>query len=153
MKVVLLKDLPGLGRKSEVKEVQDGYGRNFLIAKGFAAQATEKVLTQLNSQLKQKAEHDRKLIDKYRNIKNELDKRTFTVEARVGTSGQIFGSVSEKDLLQKISEKLNLELDKKQIDLPKIKQIGEYSFNIKLTSDIIAHPKVKVINQSDHAKK
>jgi large subunit ribosomal protein L9 len=153
MKVVFLKDLPGTAKKSEVKEVNDGYAKNFLIAKGFAQMANDKILSQLQNQAKQKEEHDRKLIQKYENLKAELDKRTFTIEVQAGEKNQMFGSIHEKDVLLKIKEKLNIDLDKKQIILPKIKETGEYQFEVQLASNIIAHPKIKVINKSENATK
>lgn len=153
MKVVFLKDVAGAGRKGEVKEVNDGYGRNFLVARGLAAQATDKVLAKLSNELKQKEDSQRKLEQKYLNLRGELDKRTFTVSVKVGAQNQIFGSISDKEILAKIKEKLNLELDKKQISLPKIKQVGEYTFEVKLSANILAHPRIKVINQAENGKK
>lgn len=152
MKVVFLKDVAGVGRKNEVKEVHDGYGRNFLIAKGLAAQATDKVLSQLANENNQKEASIKKQLEKYENLKTELEKRTFTIAVKVGANNQIFGSVSEKEVIEKIREKMNLELEKKQLMIPKIKQIGEYVFEVKFSSNIIAHPKIKVINQTEDGK-
>jgi len=151
MKVVFLKDVPGAGRKNEVKEVNDGYGRNFLIAKGLAMQATDKVLSKLANENAQKEASTRKLFQKYENLKSELDKRTFTIEVKAGANKHIFGSISEKDIISRVRDKLNLELEKKQIILPKIKEVGEYDIQIRLSGNIVAHPKVKVINQ-EHGK-
>ena len=145
--------MPGVGRIGEVKEVNDGYGRNFLIARGLAQTATQTVVSQLVNKQKQKEDRDRKLLQKYQNLKSELDKRTFTVEVKAGDKNQIFGSVSEKDVVEKIKAKLNMELDKKQIILPRIKEIGEYQFEVKLTGQLSARPKLKVINSGENASK
>lgn len=143
MKVILLKDVSGVGKKGEVKEFNDGYARNFLIAKNFAAQATPQMLSKIQNEAKQKQESERKHLEQAQRIKADLDKRSFTISVKVGDKGQIFGSVHEKDVAQRISEKVTYQIDKSQIILPKkIKDLGEYKFEIKLSPGIVATPKL-----------
>ena len=146
MKVILIKDVSGVGRKGEVKDVNDGYGRNFLINKGLGQIATNELINKLRNEAKQKQEKENRLLEKTRHIKQELDKRTFAIPVRVGNKGQIFGSVHEKDIVKRIEEKMDIGFEKGQIEMPKhIKEIGEYIIEIKLGKGIIAHPKIKLI--------
>jgi large subunit ribosomal protein L9 len=145
MKIIYLKDVPGSGKKGEIKEVNDGYARNFLIAKGLAALATAQIQSKVKNESTQKAEKEKRQSERLNAIKADLDKRTFTVKVKVGDKGQVFGSVHEKDLAEKVNSKTNYEIDKSQIVLPKhIKQTGEYQFEIKLATGIVATPKLKV---------
>lgn len=147
MQVIFTKDLPGTARKGEVKEFNDGYARNFLISKGFAVQATPQMLQKLRNEQQQHDAKMRKEQERSKHLKDDLDKRTFTIAVKVGANNHIYGSVNEKDVLAKIREKMNLELDKKQLVIPKVKELGEYKIEIKLGSGIVANPKIKLINQ------
>ena len=150
MQVVFTKDLSGTARKGDVKEFNDGYARNFLLAKGYAVQATPQMLNKIRNEQQQHEAKVRREQEQNRKLKDDLDKRTFTVKVRVGDKGQIFGSVHEKDVAARIKDKMNLELEKSEIVLPKhIKELGEYQFEIKLGAGIVAHPKIKLINEDE----
>jgi large subunit ribosomal protein L9 len=146
MKVVFTKDLPGIAKKGQIKDVQDGYGKNFLIAKGFAVMATQAIVSKIQNEAKQKEISEKKNTERMQVLRNDLNKRTFTVSVKVGDKKQIFGSVNEKDVLVKIKEKVNIDLDKSQLVLPKhMKELGEYEFEIKLGGGLSAHPKLNLI--------
>jgi large subunit ribosomal protein L9 len=148
MQVVFTKDLPGTARRGEVKEFNDGYARNFLVAKGFAVQATPQMLQKIKNESQQQEAKMRKEQEHAQKLKAEMDKRMFTIAVKVGKNDHIFGSVNEKDVLARIKEKMNMELEKSQISIPKhIKELGEYEIEIKLTSGITAKPKIKLVNQ------
>jgi large subunit ribosomal protein L9 len=148
MQVIFVKDLPGTGRKGEAKEFNDGYARNFLITKGYAVIASEQALNKINNEQKQQDAKKKRELERNTDIKNELDKRTFTLVVKVGDKGQIFGSVSEKDVLLKIREKTKLDFEKNQITLPKnLKQLGEYPMQIKLGKGLVANPKIKLVDK------
>src|SRR5258708_7701092 len=148
MQVVFIKNLPGTGNKGEVKEFNDGYARNFLISKGLAVEATPQVLQKVLNEQQQQQAKARKLQEQNTRLRQDLDKRTFTIAVKVGKSSHIFGSVHEKDVIARIKHKMNLVLEKNQILLPKhIKELGEYEIQVKLSSAIIARPKIKLINQ------
>ncbi|GAC1412598.1 MAG: 50S ribosomal protein L9 [Candidatus Doudnabacteria bacterium] len=148
MKVVFIKDLPGTARKGEVKEFNDGYARNFLLSKGYAITATEQMLSKISNEANQLQAKKRREEERFLKEKAELDKRTFTLLMKVGTKGQIFGSINEKDLISKIKEKTKFEIEKNQLVLPKhIKQLGEYKIEIKLGNGIVATPKIKLVDQ------
>ena len=148
MKVVLLKDIPGVGKKNEIKEVSDGYAKNFLIAKGAGKLATTEVLAKLKNEATQHQVKLRKNKEKMEAFKRELDKKTFTIEVTIGNKGQLFGSVTEKDVLARIQEKMNVTLERNQIHIPKhIKELGEYQIEVTLHSGMSAHPTIKLISK------
>src|SRR5690348_7341891 len=119
MQVIFTKDLPGTARRGEVKEFNDGYARNFLVAKGYAVQATPQMLQKVRNEQQQQEAKKRKEQEHAQKVKADLDKRTFTIPVKVGQNNHIFGSVSEKEIAARIKEKMNLELEKSQIILPK----------------------------------
>lgn len=153
MQVVFIKELPGSGKKGEIKEFNDGYARNFLISKGYAVPATPQMISKLKNEQAQAEAKKKKELEQAQRLKEDFAKRTFTVSVKVGDKGQIFGSVHEKDVLERIQEKMNLALEKNQITLPKqIKELGEYQFQIKLANGVTATSKIKLINANDSQK-
>ncbi len=145
MRVVFQKELPGIAKKGEVKDFNDGYARNFLIAKGFAIQATPQLINKIQNEAKQNQEKEKREIEHAERFKADLDKRTFTIKVNVGNKNQIYGSIHEKDVITRIKEKTGRELDKGQIVLPKhLKEVGEHQFEIKLGHGIVAKPKIKL---------
>ncbi len=145
MKVILLADVPKVGRKGEVKEVSDGLANNMLLRKKLAIVATKEAMDKhtreqrLNEQAKDKA------IQKAQEARTELERRIFTVRVKVGDKGQIFKGVHEKDIAAAIYEKTKIEVDKSQIDAHKtIKQLGEHTVNIKLGQGVTAKTKINL---------
>lgn len=145
MKVIFLKELPGQGRKGEIKEVNSGYANNFLIAKGYAAVATAEVQAKFNKESKEAETKKLKEIEKLNKLKTDLEKRIFTVKVKVGDKGQIFSGVHEKDVAKAINDVMSTALQRNQIELGAvIKQIGEHQVKVKLGPGVSAHPKIKV---------
>ena len=147
MKVILLKDVEKLGEKFEIKEVKDGYARNFLFPKGLAKQATESALKWLEMQKEiasQKAEEELKQIEK---LVAKVDGLEVVIPVKVGDNDQLF----EKITAQKISKKLKedgLEIKKNQIILEApIEKVGEYSVKIKFEHNLEGEIKVIVNNE------
>lgn len=146
MKVLLTKDVKGLGKAGEVKEVKDGYGKNFLIGKGFALQATNEVLNKHKAQEKKKAEIEAQEIEDAKALATTLEATKFTIKHKVGANGHLIGSVTNKEIAEAISAELNIELDKKQVHLEnKIKTEGIFEADCKLGHGIHASLKVDVI--------
>ncbi len=147
MKVIFVKDQPGGGKKGEIKEVSEGYAKNFLIAKGFAVPATAEIQARVAKEQKEAEAKLQKDHQKLENLKLDLEKRKFTVFVKVGDRGQIFSGVHDKDIADVVSKKTGVTINKNQIDLKRpIKDLGENSINIKLSSGITA--KVKIIVES-----
>ncbi len=145
MKVIFVKELSGTAKKGEIKDVNNGYAQNFLIAKGYAQIATAEIQAKIVKEAKEAETKKLKEIEKLQALKLDLEKRVFTIKVKVGDKGQIFGSVHEKDISSSISSKLNYPLEKNQIAIENpIKQIGEHLVKIKLGGGISANVKIKV---------
>lgn len=145
MRVILLKDVPKVGKKGEIKEVNDGFGKNMLIKKGLAIAATKDAENKVLKVAKEKSEQQKRLETKLKDQKAELERRTFTVKVKIGDKGQIFGGVHEKDIIQAIYQKTKISLEKAQIEAHKgIKQLGEHVIGIKLGHGISAKTKISL---------
>lgn len=139
MKVIFLKDVPGQGRKGEIKEVSYGYGQNFLIAKKFAQTASPEIQQKMAKEAREAAEKRDREIIKLNTLKTDLEKRIFAVRMKVGDKGQIFSGVHEKDIIVAINSKMGLALEKNQIELGAIiKGLGMHSAKVKLAQGIVA---------------
>jgi len=145
MKIILLKDVKEIGPADTVKDVSDGYARNFLIPKGAAVVADKGTLKALDARLKVKAEE----LEKHKGILMEtaskIDGAQISIQMDVGENGKLFGSVTHQDIAQKIYESFGIELDKKKIVLDQpIKAIGSFEIPVKFSSDITASVKLNV---------
>ena len=133
MKVLLIKDVKSLGKKGEVKEVKDGYGKNFLIGKGFARSATEEILAQHASDELIVAENLEKEVAALKVIAAELDKAEIIITKKLGQNGHLFGSVTKDEVATALKEQHGIEIDKKHInEKSSIKTIGEHDLDFKL---------------------
>lgn len=144
MKVLLIKDVKALGKAGEVKEVKDGYGQNFLIAKGFAKAATTEVLRKYESDKKKETENLRFELANLEKLKEELAKITISISKPLGANGHLFGGVTKDEIANALKEQKNIELDKKSLELPSIKELGTYDISAKLGHSIQANFKLEV---------
>lgn len=117
MKVILLKDVKKVGRKDEVKEVSDGYGRNYLIKNGLAVAYTKGSSAVLNKQMEQKAEEEAELKAQAEVIKEQLKDITIDFTLSSGKGGNVFGSISTKQIVAALAQK-GIKVEKRKIDLP-----------------------------------
>lgn len=138
MKVLLIKDVKSLGKAGEVKEVKDGYGQNFLIAKGFAKAATTEVLRKYEAEQKQKAEQLRFEIANLETLKNELAKKQIIITKPLGANGALFGGVTKDEIATALKAKTGIELDKRTFEIDTIKATGTYDISVKLGHGIHA---------------
>ena len=144
MQVILLEDVPSLGKAGEAVKVSDGYGRNYLIPKRKAILATEKNLKLLQHQKRQVQRTVEKTKKDAERLAQEIDNLTCTFSKTVGESGKLFGSVTSMEIESYLRER-GLQVDRKKILLEEpIKNIGMYTVPIKLHSDVTAHLKVWV---------
>lgn len=144
MKVLLIKDVKSLGKAGEIKEVKDGYGQNFLIAKGFAKAATNEVLKQFEAEQKKKAENLRLELANLEKLKEELSKITISINKAVGANGHLFGGVTKDEITHALKEQKNIDIDKKSLECDTIKELGVYEISIKLGHAIHAKFKLEV---------
>ena len=132
MKVIFIKDLKKQGKVNEIKEVSDGYATNFLIKNGYAVKYTKTSNERLNTSMKNAALEEEKNIKEATKIKNELEKMTIEFNVKSGADGRTFGTISTKQIAEKLSE-LNYKIDKKQIliDAP-LNVLGTHIVNVNL---------------------
>ena len=145
MKVLLIKDVKSLGKTGEIKEVKDGYGQNFLVAKGFAKIATPQIVEEWKAEQERKAQEEAETLARLKKEKEQLEATEIRIEKPLAPVG-IRGSVGNGDIADAIQRQLGIELDKKHIDLKKaIKSTGIHEVDAKLGHAIHATLKVDVV--------
>ena len=144
MKVLLIKDVKSLGKAGEVKEVKDGYGQNFLIAKGYAKAATTEVLRKYESDKKEEAEQLRFELANLEKLKDELEKISISITKPLGANGHLFGGVTKEEIATALKEQKNIELDIISLECSNIKEIGKHKISVKLGHSIHANFELEV---------
>ena len=144
MKVVLLQDVKGHGKKGELCNVSDGYARNFLFPKKLAVEADNAALNELKNREQAAAHHKQEEINAANATAKALNGKEVVIKAKAGSNGKLFGSVTSKEIAAEIKNKLGIEIDKKKMSVADIKNFGEYTAEIKLYQGISAKITVKV---------
>ena len=147
MKVLLIKDVPNLGKAGEVKEVKDGYGKNFLIARGFAKLATPDVIAKWEREQKERAQKEAQEIKELKKTKEKIESLKLVIKHKAGANGALFGAITNKEVAEEL-KKHGIKIDKKHIEIhPPIKQAGEYEIDIKLGHGI--HAKLDLLVEAE----
>ena len=145
MKVILLQDVKSLGKKGEVVNVNDGYARNFILPKKLGVEATGKNLNDLKLQKNNEKKVAQENLDAAKKLAAELAEGKVELAIKVGEGGRAFGSVSSKEIAAAVKEQMNLEVDKKKIQLKEaIKSLGTHIVSVKLHPEVTAELKVVV---------
>lgn len=144
MKVVLLQDVKGHGKKGELCNVSDGYARNFLFPKKLAVEADNAALNELKNREEAKAHHKKEEIAAANETAARLNGQTVVITAKAGSGGRLFGAVTSKEIAAEIKSKLGIEIDRKKMNVADIKSFGEYTAELKLYQGITAKLTVKV---------
>ena len=145
MKVILLEDVKGVGKKGQILEAADGYARNFLFPKKLGLEANKANLTSLENQKRGEEQKRIRELENARALKTRLESMTLKVYVKTGEKGKLFGSVTNKEVEQAIKQQINLDIDRKKIILAEpIKSIGEKTVEVKLYQDITAKLKIDV---------
>ncbi len=144
MRVIFLEDVPNVARAGEIKEVANGYGRNFLIPRKLALPAKPETINTVGTQLKVRARTQAQTEAELLELANQLNGREVTLEARIGSQDRLYGSITAADIAAELESATGLVVDKRKIELDEsIRQIGSYEVAIRLAKDIV--PKIKVI--------
>ena len=148
MKVLLIKDVQGLGKVGEVKEVKDGYGKNFLIGKGFAKHATQEVLARHAASVRKHQEDEQKELERLKMISTQLEKLKIDIVKKIGKNNHLFGAVTKDEITQALKLQHDIEIDKKHIvSKENIKSIGEHNIDLKLGHGLKATLHVNVLGE------
>ena len=138
MKVILLADVKGKGKKGELCTVSDGYARNFLFPKNLAVAADDAALSELKSREQAREHHKQEEIANAKALADSLNGKTVVIKAKAGSAGKLFGSVTSKEIAAQIKQSLGIEVDRKKMTVADIKNFGEYTAEIKLYTGISA---------------
>lgn len=145
MKVILLEDVKTLGKKGEIVEVNDGYARNFVLPKKIGIEASNKNLNDLKLKKANDDKVAQQLWDDAKAFGADLETKQVIIKMKAGEGGRAFGSVSSKEIAKEAKEQLNMELDKKKIQLTDpIKTFGMHEVTVKLHPKVSAKLRVKV---------
>lgn len=148
MKVILLDNIKGVGKKDEIINASDGYARNYLLPKKLAVEANSENLSKLNN--KKEAASYRKDVEKQKaeELAQKLKGIMLKIKVKAGENGKIFGGVTSKEISDNLKNQYNFIVDKKKIDLKEtIKTLGEFNIDIKLFEGVVAKLKVEVISE------
>jgi large subunit ribosomal protein L9 len=143
MKVLLLKDVYKLGRAGDVKRVADGYGRNYLLPQGLAVLATEGALKQVEH-IRNRASASRTVLNKeLSGVAERISSLTLAFPMKAGETGKLYGSITPQMIAEAITAKAGTEVDRRQVDVQPIRNLGQHTAHVRLTIDLV--PTVTVI--------
>lgn len=146
MKVILVRDVPNLGRAGQVVDVADGYGRNYLIPRGLAVPASEARLRELEERrAAERRRAERELADA-RRVAERIDGQAVTVRARAGAQGRLFGSVTAQHVADALERQFGVQVDRRRIALDEpIRHVGTYEVPVRLHAQVMARVRVEVV--------
>ena len=138
MKVILRNDLTGVGKKGDVLDVADGYARNYLLPRGMALKATDGAVGQANAMRRSRDVKDARARGEAEEIARQLVPKVINLEARAGSGGKLFGSVTAADVAEAVLAQTGIELDRRKlhIDDP-IREVGTHRVTARLHSDVV----------------
>lgn len=153
MDVILIKDLPGLGFKNEIVKIKNGYGRNYLIPKGYAILANSSNSKILNEILKQTKNKQEEILNKSKEVSKNIGELIIDIPVKVGFENKIFGTITTAQISDLLNKK-GFDINKKNISiLSKIKNIGTYDVNLSIHKEITHPIKINIIPNKEKPKK
>ena len=148
MKVVFLEDVPSVARSGEIKEVADGYARNFLIPKKLALIANSAAIKLAEARCRAKARQQAETEAELQELAKQIDGKEITLKARAGSKDRLYGSITSADIAAELEKSDGVVVDKRKIDLEEhIHQLGSYEITVRLGRDITPKVKVNVIEE------
>jgi large subunit ribosomal protein L9 len=142
MRIVLLSDVKNIGKKGDVKEVADGFARNFLFPKKLAEIATELAVEKVQKEKEKQTEEAQKDLEKTQKLADKLGGKEIIIFAKA-KDGKLFGSITAKNIIKEL-KKEKIDISEKSIILTPVKELGEYDFNIELEHGIEISLKLSV---------
>lgn len=151
MKVILLQDVEGLGKAGDLKDVANGYSRNYLVPKKFAAPATPSLIANRQQRVAAEQRKVEKQIELNRQQAERLGEISLTFKARAGREGRLYGSITSQDIAAGLRDAEGIVVDRRMIELPDpIRSVGSYTVSVKIAPKL--EPKITVIVVSDAEK-
>lgn len=149
MKVILLSDVKALGKKGDVVDVAEGYGRNFLLPRNLASEANKGALAVHADQKRAKEKREAQTLADAKELATKIETTQLDVKARAGGNGKLFGAVTNADVASAIMNKLAVDVDKHKIEIKsQIKALGSYPVEIKLHRNVVAKATINVVSSS-----
>ncbi|MBU5256453.1 50S ribosomal protein L9 [Tissierella praeacuta] len=148
MKLILLKDVKGLGKEGELVNAKDGYARNFLLPKGDAVEATPANLKKWKEEKAKKEERKKNEYNEALKLKEKIDSITVTIQGKAGEGGRLFGSITSKDIADALKSQHKIDVDKRKIELKdNIKSLGNTQVDIRVYAEVVAKLNVNIKEQ------
>lgn len=147
MDVILNADVKGLGKKGELVKTSDGYARNFLFPRNLAVEANAQTMTELKNREQSKQHKIDVATQQAKEAAEKLEGKTIKLTAKAGKNGKLFGSVTSKEIAEKIKSQFAIDIDKRKVSVEDIKNFGTYTAEIKLYTGISAKVFVQVGEQ------
>jgi len=146
VKVILKQDIKGVGKAGTVADVAEGYGRNYLLPRGLALEATAGTLAQLAGQREAKERRDEKLLAEARGVAAMFASKAVEIKAKGGDRGKLFGAVTNAQIAEALHAAFGVDIDRHKIELPEaIKAAGDYACTVKLAHGVTARVTVRVV--------
>jgi ribosomal protein L9 len=147
MEIILLADVKTLGKKGDKVNVNDGYARNFILPKKLGIEATGKNINDLKLQKANQERIAKQILEEAEVLKGKIEKKEVTLSIKVGDGGKIFGSISSKEIAEEVKKQLELEIDKKKMQVANgtIKTLGIHTVAVKVHPKVTAELKIKVV--------
>jgi len=140
--------VPNVARAGEMKEVADGYGRNFLIPRKLAAQADPKMMSAIEAQVRTRARHTAQNEAEMKELASQLDGKEIIITARVGANDRLYGSITTGDIITELEKSHGVIVDKRKIEIENsIRELGSHEVPIRLTKDIVPNITVTVTSE------
>ena len=144
----MLQDVEKVGDKHEVIEVKDGFGRNYLLPRGLAIIGNKSNMGRLNEMIRRENAQEQKKLDVYREIAKKLKGKTLRVGAKSGTSGRIFGSITQLQIRNLLQEQFGVDVERRKIVLPdEAKELGTYQFTMRLHPEVVQEMDMELVQE------
>jgi large subunit ribosomal protein L9 len=145
MKIIFLQDVPNVAKAGEIKEVADGYGRNFLIPQKLAVRATPLAISTIEAQRRTVERSQAQTEAEMKELAQQLEEKEIVLKAKTGASDRLFGSITSADIASELQNATGLVVDKKKIELAEpIRHLGSYEIVLKLAKDISSTIKITI---------
>ncbi|NMB07631.1 MAG: 50S ribosomal protein L9 [Tissierellia bacterium] len=148
MKVILLKNVKGLGNEGELVNVKDGYARNFLFPRNLAVEANAQNLKKWEEKKKQFEAKEKEEYEQALKLKEKIESINLELKSKAGEGGRLFGSITSKDIADVLKSQHNIKIDRRKIELKEnIKTLGNTSVSVRVYPEVLANLNIKVVEE------